>query len=177
MKIYTNQPIHLNRSLFGHDEMKFHLNRSLFGHDEMKFHLNRSLFGHDETKFHLNSLQNYKGEKHKHIEIFSLEGFFLIEKNVIYKLNIIDVDPIVMDDLILDLSSETREIVYQIPNIHILVDTLLFSFLINKKLGLSFVFEEKYDKNDKIGENYYFLAENCDEQIKMCIYEFLSSLH
>ena len=27
------------------------------------------------------------------------------------------------------------------------------------------------------GENYYFLAEKCDEQIKMCIYEFLSSLH
>ena len=165
MKIYTNQPIHLNRNLFGHDETKFHLNRNLFGHDE--------------TKFHLNILQNYKGEKHKHIEIFSLEGFFLIEKNVIYKLNIIDVDPIVMDDLILDLSSETREIVYQIPNIHILVDTLLFSFLINKKLGISFVFEEKFDndENNKIGENYYFLAEKCDEPIKMCIYEFLSSLH
>ena len=165
MKIYTKQSIHLNRTFVGHDETKFHLNRTFVGHDETKFHLN------------LNLLQNYKGEKHKHIEIFSLEGFFLIEKNVIYKLNVIDVDPIVMDDLTLDLSSETREIGHQIPNIHILVDTLLFSFLINKKLGLSFVFEEKYDKNDKIGENYYFLAEKCDEQIKMCIYEFLSSLH
>jgi hypothetical protein len=177
MKIYTKQPIHLNRTLFGHDETKIHLNRTLFGHDETKIHLNRTLFGHDETKIHLNSLQNYKGEKHTHIEIFSLEGFFLIDKNVIYKLNIIDVEPIVIDELILDLSGETREIVYQIPNIHILVHTLSFSFLINKKIGLSFVFEEKYDKNDKIGENYYFLAEKCDESIKMCIYEFLSSLH
>jgi hypothetical protein len=189
MKIYTKQPIHLNRTLFSHDETKFHLNRTLFSHDETKFHLNRTLFshdetkfhlnrtlfGHDETKFHLNSLQNYK--KEKHIEIFSLEGFFLIDKNVIYKLNVIDVEPIIMDEFILDLSSETREIVYQIPNIHIVVDTLTFSVLINKKLGLSFVFEEKYDKNDKIGENYYFLAEKFDEPIKMCIYEFLSSLH
>jgi len=33
-----------------------HLNRTLFGHDETKFHLNRTLFGHDETKFHLNRL-------------------------------------------------------------------------------------------------------------------------
>ena len=140
-------------------------------------HLNRTLFGHDETKFHLNMLKNHKGEKHKHIEIFSLEGFFLIDKNVIYKLNVIDVEPIVIDELTLDLSKETREIVYQIPNIHILVHTLSFSIIINKKIGLSFVFEEKYDKNDKIGENYYFLAEKCDEQIKMCIYEFLSSLH
>ena len=47
---------------------------------------------------------------------------------------------------------------------------------VNKKLGLSFVFEEKYVKNDKIVENYYFLAEKCNEQIKMGIYEFLSSL-
>ena len=92
-------------------------------------------------------------------------------------MNVIDVEPIVMDELILDLSSETREIMYQIPNIHILVHTLSFSFIINKKIGLSFVFEEKYEKNEKIGENYYFLAEKCDEEIKMCIYEFLSSLH
>jgi len=125
----------------------------------------------------LTDLKHHKREKHKHIEIFSLEGFFLIEKNVIYKLNVIDVEPIVMDNLILDLSTETREIIYQIPNIHILVHTLSFSFIINKKIGLSFVFEEKYEKNEKIGENYYFLAEKCDEEIKMCIYEFLSSLH
>jgi hypothetical protein len=153
MKIYTKQHIHLNRTLFGHDDFRF------------------------RAEIHLNILKNYKREKHKHIEVFSLEGFFLIEENVIYKLNIIDVEPIIIDELILDLSTETREIVYQIPNIHILVHTLSFSFLINTKLGLSFVFEEKYDKNDKIGENYYFLAEKCDEQIKMCIYEFLSSLH
>jgi hypothetical protein len=178
MKIYTKQPIHLK----GHDvfcpEGGNHFNSSCSSPVIKNFNsLNRTLFGHDETKFHLNSLKDYKGEKHKHIEIFSLEGFFLIEKNVIYKLNIIDVEPIIMDELILDLSTETREIVHQIPNIHILVTTLSFSFLINKKLGISFVFEEKYDKNNKIGENYYFLAEKCDEPIKMCIYEFLSSLH
>ena len=136
---------------------------------------NMKIYTKEPTKFHL--IENYKGKKHTYIEIFSLEGIFLIDKNVIYKLNVIDIEPIVMDKLILDLSSETREIVYQIPNIHILVHTLSFSFIINKKIGLSFVFEEKYEKNEKIGENYYFLAEKCDEQIKMCIYEFLSSLH
>ena len=145
-------------------------NMKIYTKEPTKFHLNRTLF-------HLNSLQNYEGKKHTYIEIFSLEGFFLIEKNVIYKLNVIDIEPIVMDKLILDLSTETREIIYQIPNIHILVHTLSFSFIINKKIGLSFVFEEKYEKNEKIGENYYFLAEKCDEEIKMCIYEFLSSLH
>ena len=88
-----------------------------------------------------------------------------------------DAEPIIMDDLLIDLSTEKREKVYQIPNNHLLVHTVKFSFLVNKKLGLSFVFEEKYDKIDKIAENYYFLAEKCDEQIKMCIYEFLSSLH
>ena len=170
MNIYTKQHIHLNQQGFN--------SLCLSPNIQTSNDLNRTLFGHDETKFHLNIfLKDYKGEKHKHIEIFSLEGFFLIDKNVIYKLNVIDVEPIVIDELTLDLSTETREIVYQIPNIHILVHTLSFSVLINKKIGLSFVFEEKYDKNDKIGENYYFLAEKCDEQIKMCIYEFLSSLH
>ena len=124
----------------------------------------------------LNSLKDKKGEKHRDIEIFSLEGIFLMNQNSIYKINIVDEEPVTMDDLIIDASTETRERVYQIPNIHLLVNILTFSFIINKKLGLSFVFEEKYDKNDKIGENYYFLAEKCNEQIKMGIYEFLSSL-
>ena len=124
----------------------------------------------------LNSLKDKKREKHRDIQIFSLEGIFLINQNSIYKINIVDEEPIIMDDLIIDASIEMREKVYQIPNIHLLVNILSFSFLINKKLGLSFVFEEKYDKNDKIGENYYFLAEKCNEQIKMGIYEFLSSL-
>ena len=125
---------------------------------------------------HLNSLKDKKGEKKRDIEIFSLEGIFLMNQNSIYKINIVDEVPVIMDDLIIDASTETRERVYQIPNIHLLVNILTFSFIINKKLGLSFVFEEKYDKNDKIGENYYFLAEKCNEQIKMGIYEFLSSL-
>ena len=125
---------------------------------------------------HLNSLKDKKGEKKRDIEIFSLEGIFLMNQNSIYKINIVDEEPVIMDDLIIDASTETRERVYQIPNIHLLVNILTFSFIINKKLGLSFVFEEKYDKNDKIGENYYFLAEKCNEQIKMGIYEFLSSL-
>ena len=125
----------------------------------------------------LDSLKDKKRDKHRDIEIFSLEGFFLMNQNIIYKINIVDEEPVIMDDLIIDASIETRERVYQMPNMHLLVNLLSFSFLINKKLGLSFVFEEKYDKNDKIGENYYFLAEKCDEQIKMCIYEFLSSLH
>jgi hypothetical protein len=124
----------------------------------------------------LNSLKDKKGEKQRDIEIFSLEGIFLMNQNSIYKINIVDEEPVIMDDLIIDASTETRERVYQIPNIHLLVNILTFSFIINKKLGLSFVFEEKYDKNDKIGENYYFLAEKCNEQIKMGIYEFLSSL-
>lgn len=124
----------------------------------------------------LNSLKDKKREKQRDIQIFSLEGIFLINQNSIYKINIVDEEPIIMDDLIIDASIEMREKVYQIPNIHLLVNILSFSFLINKKLGLSFVFEEKYDKNDKIGENYYFLAEKCNEQIKMGIYEFLSSL-
>ena len=124
----------------------------------------------------LNSLKDKKREKHRDIQILSLEGIFLINQNSIYKINIVDEEPIIMDDLIIDASIEMREKVYQIPNIHLLVNILSFSFLINKKLGLSFVFEEKYDKNDKIGENYYFLAEKCNEQIKMGIYEFLSSL-
>ena len=125
---------------------------------------------------HLNSLKDKKGEKKRDIEIFSLEGIFLMNQNSIYKINIVDEEPVTMDHLIIDASTETRERVYQIPNIHLLVNILTFSFIINKKLGLSFVFEEKYDKNDKIGENYYFLAEKCNEQIKMGIYEFLSSL-
>lgn len=124
----------------------------------------------------LNNLKDKKGEKQRDIEIFSLEGIFLMNQNSIYKINIVDEEPVIMDDLIIDASTETRERVYQIPNIHLLVNILTFSFIINKKLGLSFVFEEKYDKNDKIGENYYFLAEKCNEQIKMGIYEFLSSL-
>jgi len=124
----------------------------------------------------LNSLKDKKGEKQRDIKIFSLEGIFLMNQNSIYKINIVDEEPVIMDDLIIDASTETRERVYQIPNIHLLVNILTFSFIINKKLGLSFVFEEKYDKNDKIGENYYFLAEKCNEQIKMGIYEFLSSL-
>ena len=124
----------------------------------------------------LNSLKDKKGEKQRDIEIFSLEGIFLMNQNSIYKINIVDEEPVIMDDLIIDASTETRERVYQIPNIHLLVNILTFSFIINKKLGLSFVFEEKYDKNNKIGENYYFLAEKCNEQIKMGIYEFLSSL-
>ena len=123
-----------------------------------------------------NSLKSKQGEKRRYIEFFSLEGIFLINENIIYKINVVDKEPIFMDDLIIDTSSEVREKVYQIPNIHLMVHTLSFSFLINKKIGLSFVFEEKYDKNDKIGENYYFLAEKCDEQIKKCVYEFLSSL-
>ena len=125
----------------------------------------------------LNDLKHHKGEKHRDIYFFSLEGIYFIEKNIIYKINIIDVEPIHMDNFILDLSTETRETVYQIPNIHLMIHTLTFSFVVNKKLGLSFIFEEKYDKNDKIAENYYFLTEKCDEPIKMCIYEFLSSLH
>lgn len=125
----------------------------------------------------LHYLKTRKREKHKHIHLFSLEGIFIIDKNIIHKINVVDVEPVVIDDLIIDLSTETREIVYQIPNIHLMVHTLSFSFIINKKIGLSFIFEEKYDKTDKIGENYYFLAEKCDEPIKTCIYEFLSSLH
>ena len=124
-----------------------------------------------------NSLKDKKGEKQRDIEFFSLEGIFIVDQNIIYKINILDKETIVMDDLIMDPSSKTREKAYQIPNIHLMIHTLSFSFIINKKLGLSFVFEEKYDKNDKIGEDYYFLTEKCDEQIKMCIYEFLSSLH
>jgi hypothetical protein len=125
----------------------------------------------------LNSLKNKKREKHRDIRFFSLEGIFLIDEKVIHKINVVDKELLFMDDLIIDESIEMRERVYQISNIHLMVNTLYFSFLINKKLGLSFVFEEKYDKNNKIGENYYFLSENCNEQIKMCIYEFLSSLH
>jgi hypothetical protein len=124
----------------------------------------------------LNNLKDKKGEKQRDLVFFSLEGIFLMNQHIIYKLNVVDEEPVFIDDLIIDASTETREIVYQIPNIHLLVNTLSFSFCVNKKLGLSFVFEEKYDKNDKIGENYFFLAEKCDEQIKMCIYEFLSSL-
>ena len=122
-----------------------------------------------------------KREKHEVDEFFSLEGIFIMGKDMgkdmIYKINVVDAEPIVMDDLIIDLSTETREKVYQIPKNHLLVHTVKFSFVVNKKLDLSFVIEEKYDKIHKIAENYYFLAEKCDEQIKMCIYEFLSSLH
>ena len=130
-----------------------------------------------QRSIQLHYLKTRKREKHKHIHLFSLEGIFIIDKNIIHKINVVDVEPVVIDDLIIDLSTETREIVYQIPNIHLMVHTLSFSFIINKKIGLSFIFEEKYDKTDKIGENYYFLAEKCDEPIKTCIYEFLSSLH
>lgn len=124
-----------------------------------------------------NSLKDKKREKRQHIDFFSLEGFFLINENIIYKISVVDKEPVVMNDLIIDESIETRERVYQIPNVHLMVNTFSFSFLVDKKLGISFVFEEKYDKNDKIGENYYFLTEKYNEQIKMCIYEFLSSLH
>jgi len=121
--------------------------------------------------------KSHKREKHESDEFFSLEGIFIMGKDAVYKINVVDAEPIIMDDLLIDLSTEKREKVYQIPNNHLLVHTVKFSFVVNKKLGLSFVFEEKYDKIDKIAENYYFLAEKCDEEIKMCIYEFLSSLH
>jgi len=113
----------------------------------------------------------------KYVEIFSLEGKFIVDKNGIYKVETHDADPIIMDDLTLDLSTESKEIVYQIPNLHLTVNTQLFTYIVNKKNNLYFIVEDNYYQSEKIGGNSYFLAEKCDEIIKMCIYEFLSSLH
>ena len=62
-----------------------------------------------------------KREKHEVDEFFSLEGFFIMGKDMgkdmIYKINVVDAEPIVMDDLIIDLSTETREKVLSLIHI------------------------------------------------------------
>ena len=55
----------------------------------------------------------------KYVEIFSLEGNFIVDKNGIYKVETHDVEPIIMDDLTLDLSNTKFTFNCKYPIIHI----------------------------------------------------------
>ena len=118
----------------------------------------------------------------KYTEIYSQEGIFIIEETGIYKKCINDIPIIIIDDFMIDLSTYTKQLVYQIPNINLTVNTYLIKVTVDTKMGIYFMVEENYDNNNnnKIGENYYFISEKSNElndSIKKIIYVFLSSLH
>ena len=89
-------------------------------------------------------------------EFYTHEGVFTIEKNQVFKLNVVDVDITRVDNLIVDNSYYTKHAVYQLPPNHIvhIITQMVYatSFKSNIKLVV-----EGFSKNDIFDPfNFYF---------------------
>ena len=89
----------------------------------------------------------YKYTKDK-IELFTDDGIFTIEDNSMYQLKVADCDKIEKDwdyKLIVDKSTYTKDLVYQLPPNHIVLSTTQFFYALSFKSNVKLVIEGIYN--------------------------------
>lgn len=99
----------------------------------------------------INQLIKYQRSSVETVNIFSIDGIFVVDNKTIYKLSVLD-DAIAGNihihgcELIRDNSRITREVVNQIPADHIAISTNTTRYTIGPKSNISLIIEQSFSK-------------------------------